>query len=156
MVRTTSVTGRRELHFTSLDEVLEDARAVCRGNPTALGNWSPGQILMHLARSIDASIDGIPGRLSWPMRMLGKVLKKRLLTGRLRAGFKPPRQIARQLMPGETSTEAGLKALTEAIERLKQTSDRAPHIFLGELTADQWEQFHLRHAELHLSFLLPG
>jgi hypothetical protein len=31
----------------------------------------------------------------------------------------------------------------------------AEHPLFGWFTPEQWEQYHLRHAELHLSFLLP-
>ena len=30
-----------------------------------------------------------------------------------------------------------------------------PHPVIGRLSAAQWNKFHLRHAELHLSFFVP-
>ncbi|MBX9787841.1 MAG: DUF1569 domain-containing protein [Pirellulales bacterium] len=32
---------------------------------------------------------------------------------------------------------------------------RVPHPVIGRLSVDQWNRFHLRHAELHLSFFVP-
>ncbi len=43
-VKTTKVAGRRELNFTSLDEVLADADRLSSGRVKVLGNWSPGQV----------------------------------------------------------------------------------------------------------------
>src|SRR5205807_8480410 len=59
------VTGRRRLHFESLDEVLAEAERRAAGRYRRLGHWTLGQILMHLALAGDKSIDGtIAGRSS--------------------------------------------------------------------------------------------
>lgn len=58
-------------------------------------------------------------------------------------------------MPGETSIDEGLGALRAAVARYKQETKRSPHPALGKLTPGEWIQFHLRHAELHMSFATP-
>ena len=60
MVNTKTVTGRRELRYDNYDELLADAERLAGKEVRTLGNWSYGQILRHLARSIDAMIDGAP------------------------------------------------------------------------------------------------
>jgi hypothetical protein len=37
---------------------------------------------------------------------------------------------------------------------MKREAHREPHGFFGKLTHQQWDQLHMRHAELHLSFLV--
>ena len=64
------------------------------------------------------------------------------------AGFQIPPNAA-AMVSGETSTEEGLAVFRSAIERLKQESKRETHPALGELSVDEWNQFHLRHAEMH-------
>jgi len=155
-IETKHIGGRRALRFASVREVLADAERVAVGAPKTLGNWSPGQIFLHLARGIDASIDGVEMKLPWPMRLVGRLARGRILRGAMRAGINLPPAGADYFNPGPTTTEAGLASLRAAILRLEGTSQRAASPLLGRLTAAEWEQFHLRHAELHLSFIVEG
>jgi hypothetical protein len=123
------------------------------GSPKVLGSWSPGQIFMHLARGLDLSIDGAPSK-PWYIRMVGQYfLKQRFVSRPMQPGWKLP---AKELLPGETTADAGLNALRGAIQRVKTTLDRKPHPIFGPLTSDEWIALQCRHAELHLSFLLPS
>lgn len=155
-VNTKRVQGRRNVRYASFDELLADARRLAEAEPRALGNWSQGQIYDHLARAINASIDGAGFSIAAPLRWIAsRFLKRRFLERGLPAGFKaPPR--AQKYMPGETSTADGLAALEAAIERLQQETTRTPHPAFGELTRGEWDQLHLRHAELHMSFLVDA
>ncbi|HEX9832506.1 MAG TPA: DUF1569 domain-containing protein [Mycobacterium sp.] len=62
---------------------------------------------------------------------------------------------AEALSPDVITPEAGLAVLRGAVDRLKTGSRRAGHPFLGPLSVDEWTQFHLRHAEMHVSFAAP-
>ena len=156
-VNSKKVKGRRVLRFESLEQVLAEVEMLekCEEVRT-LGNWSAGQTFSHLARAMVASIDGFPGSLPWPLRVIGRVIKGRALRSRMRAGFKMPKIIRSTMLPPEQSVAEGAAELREAIGRLGREKKRAPSPLLGELTVDQWEQFHCRHAELHLGFLVPG
>ncbi len=150
------VAGRRAVHFRHPREILADAEQVVQGEYQALGNLSAGQIFMHLARNIDMSIDGVPETVPWPIRIMMRLFfKQRLLTKAMPTGLRLPAKFARRLMPPATTTEAGLKGLREAIGRLQATDARQPSPLLGPLTKEEWDQLHCRHAELHLSFLVP-
>ena len=59
-------------------------------------------------------------------------------------------------MPGETSVEEGLSSLQGAIARQKQESMRASHPAFGDIGREEWNDFNLRHAEMHMSFLVNG
>jgi hypothetical protein len=154
-INTSKVPNRRSLHFETLDDIQGDVERLNQGKVKALGNWSGGQILKHLAIVMNGSIDGAPAHFSWPLRLLGRMLKKRVLTKGMTPGFQLKGQAAESLVPPATNWEDGLQMFREAIERLHSETKREPSPFLGPMTREEWDQLHCRHAELHLSFLVP-
>jgi hypothetical protein len=157
LVKTAKVTGRRELHFTNLGDVLADAELLCSTKPiTALGNWRLGRALEHLALSIEMSLDGAKFTPPWYIRLLGPWIKKRMLTQPMRPGFQLPAYAAKFLIPKqECEMHEALAHLHSAVTRLQATTRRHPSPVFGPLTLEEWDQLHLRHAELHLSFFVP-
>ncbi|MGE3806723.1 MAG: DUF1569 domain-containing protein [Gemmataceae bacterium] len=155
-IDTTAVKNRRTIHYASLRELLADAEKLAAGNTRTLGNWSQGQIYKHLALVMQSCLDGFGGAtLPWYARLLGKLIKNRALTKPMPAGFKLTPAMARVIEPDSTSTEDGLAFLRTCIQRLETETQRHDSPFLGKLTVEQWNQLHLRHAELHMSYLLP-
>jgi hypothetical protein len=151
------VEGRRKLHFTSLDEVIADAEKLVAWPQTkTLGNWSLNQLLMHLALTINLSIDGIDVRAPWYVRLIGFFIRGRILGRGMPAGFKLPRERELGAFPSAASPQKALETLRKAIARLKTERMTARHPAFGRLSHEQWGQLHLRHAELHLSFVVPG
>ncbi len=150
-VNTKKVQGRRKVRYESLDELLTDARRLSGVEVHMLGNWLAGQIYQHLAQTLDASIDGfsfsMPAPVRWIMTLL---MKKKFLNKELPAGFKS----TGKFIPEETSAEKGFASLQKAIERQKQVTGRVPHPGFGRISRDEWNDFHLRHAEMHMSFLI--
>ncbi|MBI2808015.1 MAG: DUF1569 domain-containing protein [Planctomycetes bacterium] len=155
-IDTAKVPGRRSLRFQSLDDILADVDKLNQGPLRALGNWSSGQILVHLATVMDWCIDGAPMQAPWFVRVMGWFMKNRFLRNPMPAGFALPEAAAKYLVPKEKTWDDGLRHFRSSIERMKSSAERKPSPFLGELTRDQWDQLHCRHAELHLSFLIPG
>jgi hypothetical protein len=154
-VNTKKVANRRQLHFDRIEDILADVEQLNRGKVKTLGNWSGGQILVHLAGVMNGSIDGIHLRLAWPIRFFGRLLKRRILSKPMPAGFKLKGRAAAALVPPQTSWQDGVDVIRKAIQRQQTEAKREPSPFLGRLTREQWEQLHCRHAELHLSFVLP-
>jgi hypothetical protein len=156
-VKTSKVAGRRELHFTKIAEIQSEADNLARGNVRQFGNWTLGNALSHLARTMKMSLDGANFRPPFMVRLFAPLIKKRLLRGPMRPGFKLPPAAAKELIPETAvSTEQGLNELRAAIERLNREPHRAPSPVFGQMTREEWDQLHLRHAELHLSFFLPA
>jgi hypothetical protein len=84
-------------------------------------------------------------------------MKNRFLEKTLPPGFQIPEKDKPILEPADTtSTAEGLAAIESAVERLKTESSRVEHPVLGKLTSEEWTKFHLRHAEMHLSFVRPA
>ncbi len=154
-IATSKVSNRREVQYASLQDVLADAERLTGSNFNTLGNWSAGQIFLHLAKSMNDSIDGSDLRLPWYLKLLGPLLKKKLLRGPMAPGVKLPASVAKVTVPGPTSTEEGMAALRSAIARLENESKRASSPFLGAMTKDEWNRLHLNHSALHMSFLVP-
>src|SRR5215469_4651776 len=155
-VNTRRVSDRRQIGYESFHELLTDAESLAQSEVLMLGNWSLGQVFLHLARSMHASVDGIPLETSWWSRVAVKLLySRRFLVGPMPAGVRLPAGAAQRLLPEPVSSDDGLAALREAIERLGFETERAAHPLLGEMSLDQWDRIHLRHAELHMSFALP-
>ena len=152
MINTKKVEGRREVRYDSLDELLTDARrlAAKHEDVRTLGNWSQGQIYEHIARALDTSIDGVEFSIPAPARWLMSLLmKKKFLYKEVPSGFK----VSGKVVPDETSVDEGLSSLQNAINRQRSEPTRVKHPGFGKLSTEEWEAFHLRHAELHMSFI---
>ncbi|HUY91079.1 MAG TPA: DUF1569 domain-containing protein [Pirellulales bacterium] len=155
-VNTKKVSGRRNLRYDSYQDLLNDAERLAVSELRMLGNWSLGQVLGHLARVMEMSIDGSDLKASWLVRLVARLFfRQRLLSGPIPPGFRVPRAAHDVLIPPPMSSQAGLAELRRAVERLRHETDRAPHPVLGELSLDEWDSLHLRHAEMHMSFLAP-
>ena len=157
LVDTTKVTGRRPLHFNTLADIAADVEQLTKAREIrTLGNWSAGQVVQHVATTMNKSIDGFNFRVPWPIRLvLPLLLKRRFLTQTMSPGFKLSGKAEAEMVSPPISLEDAARNLREAVARLQRESKREPHPALGKLTAEEWEQLHCRHSELHLSFLLP-
>jgi len=156
LVDTTKVENRRKLQLQTLDDLSREADQLASQPVHVLGNWSLGQIFEHLARGLEASIDGLDFRPPLWMRLTGPALKFVILKTSMQPGMKLPEQAAVHFRPGETTTtEAGLARLQAVIARCQATDKRPRHPIFGKWTARQANKFNLMHAELHLSFVIP-
>jgi len=156
-VDTGKVSDRRQLHFAGLEDLRADVERLgkCREIRT-LGNWSAGQVLKHLAIAMDKSIDGFTNRPPAVIRFFLRLLfKRRFLTKSMSPGFKLPERAVGELVPASTTLEEGLDSIRRGLGRLQSETRRSPHPAIGALTLEEWNQVHCRHAELHLSFLIP-
>lgn len=159
-VDTRSVQGRRNVRYRSLDDILADAESLRAGGYDRLGNWSLGQVSSHLANVLNMGIDGGVFSLPSPLQALIRLfMKETFLEKTAKPGFKLPKKIAAKIGPrtdeGPKGDEEGLDQLRRALARWKQETTRAPNGLLGRLSLEEWDRFQLRHAELHMSFLVP-
>ena len=147
---------RRIVVYATLQEFLDDVRRLVSSDVTTVGNWSFAQILEHLARAIDASIDGFSFRAHWLLRTLvAPLIKNRLLTRPMKPGFNLPRRADGYLPPAGIDLDTAREHLETAAARISTTRPAAAHPFLGKLSDREWLALHLRHAELHMSFVVP-
>lgn len=151
------VVGRRTLRFHNLDQVVEDAAALAADPHAAtLGNWSLDHLLSHLAVAIEGSLDGIDEQAPWFVRLFAPLIKRRALDGGITPGVRVPKRLEARSFPAGGSVPAALERLRKAVARASAGKMNARHPFFGRLTHGEWLKFHLRHAELHLSFVVTG
>jgi hypothetical protein len=151
-----TVRGRRDLRFTSFDDLRADAENLVSSPQTrTLGNWPLAQLLTHLALGIDVSIDGIAAKAPWYTRLMGVFIKGRILKEGVPPGFKLPREVEAGMFPA-ASPQAALESLRRAVARTQVEEMSARHPVFGKLTHEEWTQLHLGHAALHLSFAVPA
>ena len=153
----TAIPPRRRLRFHTLDQVMGDAMLVGQGPYERLGTWSLGQCCDHLAVTMDYCIDGFPFSVPLPLRIMGPMLKKRMIDPDrgFPSGVKFPKSGRAALEPNAISDEQGLAKLQAGIDRLNAESKRARSPLFGTMTRDEWNMLHCNHAALHLSYLLP-
>ena len=160
-IDTTTVEGRRPLRFESLDAMLADARslaAVPQARLRRLGNWTLGQALNHIAEWIDYPYAGYPPELVIPpqMQVQARAAKQRILSEPMRPGEHLPGIPAGTLAVAVVPTDVGLRHLEAAAARLRSSEPVYDDPAFGRITAHEWTQMSLRHAELHLSFFVPA
>ena len=112
----------------------------------------------HLAATMEIGLDGAPFKAPWFIRLIAKPVFKRTSRGFTRpmpAGYQLPSYAAQHLIPDDTALEEAFARLRHAVERWSQEPQRHPHPVFGKLTEEEWVRLQLRHAEMHMSFVLP-
>ncbi len=157
MTDTRQVTERRELSFRSMADILNDVEYMAAGDPPkSTGNWTSAQIVQHVGRIIDYSIEGFPvPKAPLPLRIVCRILRNKILREPMKPGVTLPTKFAR-LLPDDRLTwdEAvdGFRAVMTKLDT-KRMACRSP--VFGKLSPVHWEQMHCRHAEMHFSFIHP-
>ena len=153
---TTAPASRRTVRYATLDEFADDAKQLAAGNYTTVGNWTFGQILLHISQGLHCSIDGFPIKGSWFVRtIIAPFIRNSILVKPMKAGIKLPKSAEVLLPDPDVTTDAGLECALAGVERLKTEIPMAVHPMLGALASEEWMRLHLRHAELHMSFVVP-
>lgn len=127
------------------------------------GKWSPGQIVHHLAISLDASGQTFAARRHHaPMRRRARTLRQRmayflvLRLGMQPPGVEAPAAVRPAVRPDRAATERQLRDGVErflalGLELLPARRDDlfVKHPYLGDLTYLEWSRFHLWHCAHH-------
>jgi hypothetical protein len=158
-IDTGTVAGRRVLRFESIDQAMAEverlAEAERAGRLRRLGNWSLGQTLGHLAAWVEYAYTGAPLKVPFFIRWILRLRKRKFLYGTMRSGVRIPGVEAGTLATDPVPLEEGRGRYRRAMERLKAEAPTAPSPAFGRLTHEEWIALNLRHAELHLGFLIP-
>jgi hypothetical protein len=157
-VDTKRVGGRRDVHYRTMQDLLDDVERLTAAPYRTVGNWSLAQICAHLSKGLNLALDGGSIPTPWPIRMAARLFfKRRLIEGPMPAGFKLKGTAVRILVPGvDTELDTALQALRDSIARWQKGAPTHPHFILGPMTPAQWDSLQLRHAELHMSFVHPA
>ncbi len=151
---------RRALRLESMDDAVREAERVSvaerAGTLACKGNWSAGQAMGHLAAWMHFGFDGYPV-LRPPEELVARAMARKDVAFRdgLRAGVYIPGVEGGTAGIEALSVEEGLGRYRAGWARLAAGTPTHPHPFFGALTRDEWFLLHLRHTELHLSYLHP-
>lgn len=149
---------RREISFSSMEEVISDIETLASSEHETTGSHSFGKIVQHLATTNEMIVGNItPPKLPWYMRMAMPFLKNGILNNPVEPGFKLPNKSMQEFFWSQSDVD-----LNEAIENfrtsVKAYKDKGPlpvHPIFGKATKEQVDQLTLSHAAMHLSFVHP-
>ena len=149
---------RRELHFDTVDQARADAEDLASGNVRTTGNISYGQILEHLARTLDVVTGESQGpSVPLPMRWLARMMRPLILSRPMKPGFKLPKGSQSVFWPEQdVAVDQAMQHFREAVERYQAMDQFPTHPFFGNMSRQQNDQLQCRHCELHLSFVHPA
>ena len=149
---------RREVSFSSLEEVISDIETLAGAEYETTGSHSFGKIVQHLATTNEMVVGNlIPPKLPWFMRMAMPFLKNGILNNPVESGFKLPNKSMQEFFWSQSEVD-----LKEAIDNFRSSvkayNDKGPlpaHPVFGKATKDQINKMTLSHAAMHLSFVHP-
>jgi hypothetical protein len=158
-IDTGKVTERRALRFETISDLRADLERIEKseraGTLRRTGNWTPGQVLGHLATWAEFSWNPNPLKPPWFVRCIVRRGKDRYLNKGMPAGVRIPRVEGGTLGTEAMTLDAGLSRYRAALDRLEDEPPTEPSPIFGVLTHEECIKGQLRHAELHLSFLHP-
>ena len=148
--------ARRDVHYKSLDEFRAEVERLAETTVRTVGKWTYPQILDHLAKSMSASLDGYGFKAPWLARVLiAPLVKNSILTKGMRPGLRLPKS-GQHLFPStDIELPTAVENIHKALARYETEPQRIPHPFFGKLASQEYTSFHLRHCELHMSFVVP-
>ena len=160
MTTSTSPLQRRLLRFNSIDDISAEMDRIVAadraGRLRRAGNWTAGQVFGHLSAWIDYGYEGYPMQTPWLVKVIAKVLKNQILYKPMRPGMRVGRVVGGTYGTEMMSTDDGARRYRASLERLKRGEVlKFPSPAFGPLTNDEVVALNLRHAELHIGFLLP-
>ncbi len=148
---------RRALRFESLAQAIAEAERIVAaeriGRLARKGNWTAGQALGHLASWIDFGFDGYPITATPEGAAKARARKPVALREGLFAGVRLPGVPEGTAGIELLSIDEGVRRFRGACTRLEAGTPTHGHPYFGPLTRDEWFQLHLRHSELHMSYL---
>lgn len=153
----TKAAPHRTLHFQSIDDIATELDRIelahRAGTLTHTGNWTPGQIMDHLATFFVIALDGGDKMLPAPVRWLIRAafIKSMMGPKPMPKGFKAPKSFQ---PPSVVDVEAGLTVLRKQVSRVQSGEKMTnPSPAFGNLTHDQWVTLQCKHCAMHLGFL---
>lgn len=158
-IDTRKVADHTKLRFDSIDDCMAEVRRILAANEEGslrtLGNWTPGQILAHIACWIEYGYEGYPiGPPPFFIRWILRLRLQKMLSGGMPQGVRIPGVKGGTAGTEEMPTPEAGQRLLKALQRLH---DREEAKFnspaFGAMSYEDRIRLNLRHAELHLGFL---
>jgi hypothetical protein len=158
-INTRDVADYRKLRFDSLDDCMSEVGRILeayeQGRLRNSGNWTPGQIMAHIAAWIEYGYDGYPiGPPPFFVRWILRLRLQKMLRDGMPRGVRIPRVREGTVGMEDMATPAAEQRLLKALKRLQDGEEARFHSpAFGPMSNDDRIRLNLRHAELHLGFL---
>jgi len=146
----------RTLNFSSLDDIVAEARNIASSQCTVAGNWTPAQNIAHVALVVKFSLDGFPAEPPLPIKLIGRLLKGRFLSKTFSPGVNLPASMSAFMPDAGVGVEDALAELESLCARTKDEAFIGRSPLFGKMSPGQWVRMHCRHAELHFGFVEPS
>ena len=149
----------RKLRFNSIADLKSELDKIAEldksGRLLTSGNWTPGQIMAHLAAWIEYGYDGYPVKSPpWFIRWILRLRLEKMLESGLPRGVKIPGVPGGTVGADDMPTNQGIARLRKALQRLEAREEAAHDSpAFGKMSHDDRIRLNLRHAELHLGCL---
>ncbi len=149
----------RELRFISIEDCIDEVKRIQSaseaGNLRTTGNWTPGEIMTHVASWIDYAYDGFPiGPPPFFIRWILRFRLSKILSDGMPRGVRIPGVKEGTLGMEDISTAKAAERLLNALARLQSQEEATfDSPAFGAMSRDDRIRLNLRHAELHLGFL---
>lgn len=149
----------RKLWFEGVDDCISEVKRIREAHEAqalrATGNWTPGQIMAHVASWIDYAYDGFP--VGPPPFFVRWILRRRvpkMLREGMPRGARIPGVKGGTFGMDDISTSEAIERLLRALRRLESTEEaKYDSPAFGPMSHEDRIKLNLRHAELHLGFL---
>jgi len=141
------------ISLKNLDQVLTELEVLAQAKNIQTSNWSVYRILQHCAQTIEYSMSGYPtSKPKWLQLTVGKLaIFKFLKQGYMSHDLAAPVPGSPELTY-EGSTAEGISILKASILKFKQfNGPLKPHLFFGELSKDEYNQYFAMHIANHFS-----
>ena len=151
----TKPTIARELKFSTLDDILAEAKRIAaQPEAASRGTWTAAQNVWHVGRFIKAGVEGYPAKVPFILKLLGPLFKKQFTTKGFSPGIKLPSQAADHMVaPVDTTTAQAMDMIESAVQGAKDKGFLPKNPMMGRMTQQQWIDLHCRHAEMHFGLI---
>ena len=149
----------RRLRFNSIEDCVAEVRRIVaadqEGKLRATGNWTPGQVMAHVAAWIEYAYEGFPiRRPPFFVRWILRLRLKKMLDDGMPRGVRIPSVKNGTTGMDDMDTANAASRLLAALDRLG-SSENAEYDSpaFGHMSQEDRIKLNLRHAELHLGYL---
>ncbi len=156
MAATVAQAERRQLEFANFEEIVNEIQRLSEGEPHTIGNHSFPAIVRHLGIANDVATGRkTPPRLPFFMRLMMPFIKGSIVNGEVKPGFRLPSAAQPFFWPENDIELVDAFAYFKETVAFYQTQGPLPaHPLFGAVTRSQIEGMLMRHAAMHLSFVL--
>ncbi len=149
-----------KLHcFNCLRGELDRFEEIGADNLKTTGDLTAAQIVQHISEVVTRSIDGFEFSVPWFVRLFRPLIRKKFIgtTTPLDSGIKLKGESLAMIPAADFSLTDAIANLRNELERANEVKMTQPSPVFGVMTHEDWTSLHLRHAELHFSFIqLPS